>query len=141
MDFPTFCFVFGQTKCPVSLQKSNQPGAICIYNLTADVAGHLVTEGSTSIIPIAIVTDNGDGRFPSRVEVGNFRYFAGASGEEDDRNDSDDNGHMNMEPHIDTQLIFPNHQRFREHLRQLNSAMVSQYNWLVDRLAHQQAIR
>jgi hypothetical protein len=71
---PTFFLMFGQRKCQASLQKLNQAGGVCSYNVTADVPQFSSTGFSASTVPVVMFMESGDGDVMSKVDVGNFTY-------------------------------------------------------------------
>jgi hypothetical protein len=74
---PIFFLMFGQRKCQASLQKLNQAGGVCSYNVTTDVPSFSATGFSASTVPVVMFMESGDGDVMSKVDVGTFTYVDG----------------------------------------------------------------
>ncbi|KAH9203660.1 hypothetical protein DL95DRAFT_320994, partial [Leptodontidium sp. 2 PMI_412] len=74
---PVFFVTFGQRKCPASLQKVSQQGAICSYTVTAEVPSFSVTGWHSLIVPLCMFMESGDGDAIEKVDAGQFTYIDG----------------------------------------------------------------
>ncbi|KAN0096057.1 hypothetical protein V8E51_014862 [Hyaloscypha variabilis] len=75
---PIFYLMFGQRKCQASLQKLNQAGGVCSYNVTANVPPFSSTGFSASTVPVVMFMESGDGGdVMSKVDVGTFTFVDG----------------------------------------------------------------
>jgi len=75
---PIFFLMFGQRKCQASLQKLNQAGGVCSYNITADVPPFSSTGFSAPMVSVVMFMESGDGGdVMSKVDVGTFTYVDG----------------------------------------------------------------
>lgn len=71
---PNFFLMFGQGKCQASLQKL-QPGGACEYTVSADAPNFQSTEYTTSIVPLCMIMESGDGDVIEKIDVGDFTYL------------------------------------------------------------------
>lgn len=75
---PIFFLMFGQRKCQASLQKLNQAGGVCSYNITAEVPPFSSTGFSAPTVSVVMFMESGDGGdVMSKVDVGTFTYVDG----------------------------------------------------------------
>lgn len=74
---PVFCLMFGSRKCPARLQKMDQQGGVCQYNVSADAPQFSSTGWSSSPVPITLFIESGDGDVMGQVEVGDFTFVDG----------------------------------------------------------------
>ncbi|KAK2624528.1 hypothetical protein QTJ16_006478 [Diplocarpon rosae] len=74
---PRFFLMFGQRKCPASLQKISQQGAVCSYAVTAETPAYVATGWSSSTVPIWMWMESGDEDSIGKIDVGDFTYVDG----------------------------------------------------------------
>ncbi|KAL5325771.1 hypothetical protein ACEPPN_006904 [Leptodophora sp. 'Broadleaf-Isolate-01'] len=74
---PVFSLMFGQRKCPASLQKVSQQGAVCSYTVTAEVPPFSVTGWHSTTVPLCMFMESGDGDAIEKVDAGQFSFIDG----------------------------------------------------------------
>ncbi|OWP02145.1 hypothetical protein B2J93_3577 [Marssonina coronariae] len=74
---PHFFLMFGQRKCPASLQKISQQGAVCSYALTAETPAYGATGWSSPTVPIWMWMESGEEDSIGKIDVGDFTYIDG----------------------------------------------------------------
>lgn len=72
---PVFSLMFGQRKCPASLQKVSQQGAVCSYTVTAEIPPFSVTGWHSSVVPLCMFMESGDGDAIEKVTAGQFTFI------------------------------------------------------------------
>jgi hypothetical protein len=71
---PLFFLLFGRQKCVASLTKTSQNGAVCQYQVSAEVPQFAATGWSSAQVRILMYMETGDGDVMAKVDVGNFTY-------------------------------------------------------------------
>ncbi|KAL2066436.1 hypothetical protein VTL71DRAFT_2507 [Oculimacula yallundae] len=74
---PVFSLMFGSRKCPASLQKLSQQGAVCSYTVTADVPSFSITGWHSPTVPLSMYMESGDGDAIEKVDAGEFTFIDG----------------------------------------------------------------
>ncbi|KAG4429496.1 hypothetical protein IFR05_015024, partial [Cadophora sp. M221] len=72
---PGFSLMFGHRKCPASLQKVSQQGAVCSYTVTTEVPPFSVTGWHSTSVPLCIFMESGDGDAMEKVDAGQFTFI------------------------------------------------------------------
>lgn len=71
---PMFFLLFGRQKCVASLLKTSQNGAVCQYQVSAEVPQFAATGWSSAQVHILMYMETGDGDVIAKVDVGDFTY-------------------------------------------------------------------
>ncbi|KAE8443489.1 hypothetical protein EG329_001801 [Mollisiaceae sp. DMI_Dod_QoI] len=72
---PVFFLMFGNRKCQATLQKLEQQGGVCRYNVSADAPQCSATGWPSSPVPIFMFMESGDGDVIGKVDVGEFTFL------------------------------------------------------------------
>lgn len=73
----TFFLMFGTKKCPATISKIDQQGAVCQYIITAEVPALNFTGSQSSQVSVYLLMESGDGELMGKVDIGPFHYFDG----------------------------------------------------------------
>jgi hypothetical protein len=74
---PFFFLMFGNRKCQAAVQKTQQSGNLYQYNVCADAPQFSTTGCSSSLVPICLFMESGDGDVIGKVDVGEFTFLDG----------------------------------------------------------------
>ena len=71
---PSFFLLFGRQKCAASFIKTSQSGAVCQYQVSAEVPQIGATGWSSAHVQVSLYMEAGDGDVMNKVDVGDFTY-------------------------------------------------------------------
>ncbi|KUJ16410.1 uncharacterized protein LY89DRAFT_749018 [Mollisia scopiformis] len=74
-NIPSFFLVFGNRKCPATLQKLAQQGNQYQYNVSAEAPQFGTTGWPSSPVPICMFMESGDGDVMGKADVGDFTFL------------------------------------------------------------------